>query len=571
MAIAATRTRMTVVLALWACGCAAGDRELEPDELDARDLLGLAPAVAAGWDADARAAARARLMDAWAESWNEDGGAIIDGAGWPDPATAGEDAVAGLGAVDRRRADAGQTPVIAGAGVVAGRRLRMRIASPIDLGLDDAVASDAQASAVIEPVGWRPDEAALMSRGVAWAIDLAAAAGHPPGAPLRLHAVRQVPFGAVYLDQVGVLVNPVLLASIEPSRSSAIAGAAAVVRERESGSTIDRGRDFRRSTGGNPYSFYGSAAECAAAERLRCEACLPSSTCERTSRDAADGNAECETLAGGNGIGYHLYCVNLSLAIATVAECVGDEGPGCPQDNGASNQLVRLEANRAFLDDAACGGALDRCLASIYGESGDDFPPPPPDAGPGPDGGEPPPPPPPRDTEITCGEADCDFSPQCDSSCSGSCDEVFSCNADCNGGDDGCNDGCDGDGGGDGSGGDGGGCDSGGDGGGGGNGSGGGCGGDSDCGGDCSNGDCGGDCSNGDCGGDCNSNDCGDCNSSGGSNCSVARQARRGGVCRRAGNRDALLALAWALAPIPDLERRRRRARRLARGEEAPR
>lgn len=552
MAIGPTRARMSVVLALWACACAAGDRELEPDELDARDLLGLAPAVAAGWDADARAAARARLMDAWAESWSEDGGAIIESAGWPDPA-GGEDVVAGLNAVDRRRAYAGQAPVIAGAGELARRRLRMRIASPLDLGLDDAGASEAQAS-TIEPVGWRPEEAALLSRGVAWAIDLAVAAGHPPGAPLRLHPVRQVPFGAVYLADVGVLVNPVLIASIEPSPSGAMAGAAAVVRDRERES-IDRGGVLERSAGGNPYSFYGSVAECAAAERLRCEACLPSSTCEQTSRDAADGNAECETLAGGDGVGHHLYCVNLSLAIATVAGCVGDEGPGCPQETGASNQLVRLEANRAFLDDAACGGALDSCLASIYGEPGDDFPPPPPDAGPGPDGGEPPPPPPPpRDTEITCGEADCDFSPQCDSSCSGSCDDVFSCNADCDSSDDGC-DGCDGDGGGDGSSGDGG-CDSGGDDGGdGGGGGGGGCDGDSDCGGDCNGGDCGGDCNSGDCG----------------SNCSVARRARRDGVCRRRGNPDALLALAWVLAPLPYLERRRRRARRLARGQEAPR
>ncbi len=561
----AVRAGMTA-LALCATGCVAGDRELEPDELDARDLLGLAPSVAAGWDADERAAARARLMDAWAEAWTE-GGAISEEAAWPDPARRAADATSGLGAVNRRRAQSGQGPVIAGAGEIAARRIHVRIASPLELGLDDA--RDPEAPAMIDAVGWRADEAAVLSRGVAWAANLAAASGHPSGAPLRLHAVRQAPFGAVYLgEDVGMLVNPVLLASIEPAGTPP-----AVIQQTATASPPERDAPLRSAAGGNPYSFYGSVAECAAAQRLRCEACLPSSTCELTSRDAPDGNSECETLAGGDGAGYHLYCVNLSLAIATVAGCVNDEGPACPQDNGASNQLVRLEANRAFLDDATCGDALDSCLASIYGEPDDDFPSPPPDAGPTPDGGEPPPPPPPppepRDTEITCGDADCDFSPQCDSSCSSSCDDAFSCNADCNEGEDGC-DGCDGDGGddGDGSGGSGGGgCDSGGDDGGGDGSSGSsGCDSDSDCGGDCNGGDC----------GDCSGSDCGDCNSSGGSgggssNCSVARRdPSRPAVCRRGGNRDTLLALAWALMPIPYLERRRRRARRLASRKAAP-
>ncbi len=389
----AVRAGMTA-LALCATGCVAGDRELEPDELDARDLLGLAPSVAAGWDADERAAARARLMDAWAEAWTE-GGAIGEEAAWPDPARRAADATSGLGAVNRRRAQSGQGPVIAGAGEIAARRIRVRIASPLELGLDDA--RDPEAPAMIDAVGWRADEAAVLSRGVAWAANLAAASGHPSGAPLRLHAVRQAPFGAVYLgEDVGMLVNPVLLASIEPAGTPP-----AVIQQTATASTPERDAPLRSAADGNPYSFYGSVAECAAAQRLRCEACLPSSTCELTSRDAPDGNSECETLAGGDGAGYHLYCVNLSLAIATVAGCVNDEGPACPQDNGASNQLVRLEANRAFLDDATCGDALDSCLASIYGEPDDDFPSPPPDAGPTPDGGEPPPPPPPPPSRAT--------------------------------------------------------------------------------------------------------------------------------------------------------------------------
>jgi hypothetical protein len=569
----ATARSGAILLALWSCGCDAGGRELQPDELDARDLLGLSSSVAARWDAGARAEARARLMEAWAESW-DGGGVVIEGSSGRD-----EDVLAALGALDERRAGAGEEPVIAGGGEVAGTRLVLRVAPPLELDLDrDRVADGPERAGMagsIEAIGWRPDEAELIARGAGWMVDLASLAGHRQGAPLRVRAARHAPFGAIHLGpELGILVNPVLLAALEPAgvavRVPAIitrvhAPAAAPAGDRASGS-------HAISSGGNPYAFYGSVAECAAAERLRCEDCLPQGSCERTSRDAEDGNAECEALGGGEGRGYYLYCVNLSLAIATVAGCVREERPACPQDTEASNQIARLEVNSVFVDGGDCGGELDECLAAIYGEPDDEFPPPSPDAGPGPDGGTPPTPPappPPRDIDVSCGEADCDFSPQCDSSCSSSCDDAFSCDADCNsdggdgGGNDGCGgcDGCGGDGG-DGDGGDSGDGDSGGgdggcDSGGGDGGGGGGCSGS-----DCGNGDCGnGDCGNGDCGNDCNSG------GGSGSSCTTAR-GREGPpagarACRRrTGSASALLALAWAILPLPYLERCRRRARR---------
>ena len=139
---------------------------------------------------------------------------------------------AGRGRQATRRA--GQGPVIAGAGEIAGRRMRLRIASPLDLGLDDARAADAPA--MIDPVGWLADEAVLLPRGAAWVVDLAAAAGHPSGAPLRVHAARQAPVGAVYLgEDVGVLVNPVLLASLEPAGTRQPSSSRQRPRRRRSG------------------------------------------------------------------------------------------------------------------------------------------------------------------------------------------------------------------------------------------------------------------------------------------------------------------------------------------------
>ena len=527
-------------------GCGAGEHQLEPDELDVRDLLGLSPSVAAGWNAEERAEVRERLMDAWVDGWDEPG--VVDRLGRDG------DLLVSLGAIDRRRAGAGQPPVIAGE-VDARLALDLRVLAPFDLDRGGA-------SLAIEPIDWRAGEAELLARASDWARDLAVAAGHPQDRPLRVRAVRHAPFGAIYLgEELGLLFNPVVAAAQEP------VAVPALIQRGDPVADVDRRAAPARTGGGNPYSFYGSVAECAAAQRLRCEDCLPSSSCQRTSRDAEDGDAECEALLADEGRGTYLYCVNLSLAIATVAECAREQGPACAQDTEASNQIARLEVNRVFVDDESCGGELDDCLSEIYGEPDDDFPSPSPDAGPVPDGGAPPPPPsspPPRDIEVSCGEADCDFSPQCDSSCSGSCDDAFSCDADCTGsessgssgsggsGCDGC-DGCDsggddGDGGGDGSGGDGGdggGCDGSGEGGSGG--------------GDCSGSDCNGDCSSGDCSGS-------DCNSGGGggsNSCTVARARAADRACRRrAGDASALLALAWVILPLPYLNVCRRRARR---------
>jgi hypothetical protein len=254
---------------------------------------------------------------------------------------------------------------------------------------------------------------------------------------------RRASFAAAYLPQTRqLLVNPVWLIVADPDPTEdAAAFAAPVSLVVASNPVIAVAPPDRALEIGNPYSFFGSVGECAAAERLRCETCLPASSCVAESRDASDGNAECTQLGEGDGLGYFLFCANLALAIDTVSQCAQSAAPQCGGVVTASNQLAALDANRNFVEDMTCRGALDACLTKIYGEPSDDYPVPT-DAGPAP------PPPPPRDVTPACGDNDvnCDFSPQCDNTCSDpDCDQSLQCNNTCSGdtscqgcGDDGC-------------------------------------------------------------------------------------------------------------------------------------
>jgi hypothetical protein len=304
--------------------------------------------------------------------------------------------------------------------------------------------------------------------------------------------------------------------------------------------------------GGNPYSFFGSVGECAAAERDRCAACLADNACGAITA-GADGNAECRQLGDNGGRGYYLICINLSLAIDAVARCVGASAGGCAADTRASESLARLDANAAFLDDTGCSAPLDACLASLYGPSTGNFPGPGSGSGSG-SGGTVVNPSRPRHTSIDCGDscngdANCDDTPDCEldgPSCDAESDTSCS---DSSGGDGG---GCSDSGGGTGAGGDGG-CDS-----------------EDSCGSEdsssCDGSDCGGggnsDCGGGGGGGDCGGGGGGDCSGGGGGDCGGG-----GGDCNvtsRHGRAVASLpvAIGWALLPVPFAMLVRRRARR---------
>ncbi|HSN34277.1 MAG TPA: hypothetical protein VLU41_16425, partial [Ideonella sp.] len=346
-----------------------------------------------------------------------------------------------------------------------------------------------------------------------------------------------------------LVVNPVVIAALDPSGYT-YGGAAPIARTSTQPSTppklVQAVATAANGTIGNPYSFYGSVAECAAVQRSRCEACLPSSNCVPVT-NTSDGNAECTTLATNGGRGYYLLCINAALAITSVDRCTADHAASCPRDTHAADSLSTLDANADFLDTAECSTALDSCLTTIFGAPSGTFP------GPGVDAGTTEPP---RTTNVSCGNSNdnCQASPNC--SCSGpSCNNSLSCDSTCASSNN--SSGCGGAS-----------CDScssssSSSGGGGGGGT---CSSSSSSGGTSSSGSCG-SCSNSSSGGDggCNSGNCNTCNTS---QSSMTNSSCGGsGKCGVAGGEPSAafalaLSVGWGLLPIPFAAAARRRARR---------
>jgi len=435
------------VLCCLIAACAA-DHRVDPNDLELRDVLGIAPDVALTWSADERAAAR-QVLEAGMRSVATS--PAVDAPVGRAP-TLDRSLATALAAADATRAQRREAPL----GVVSlavGHDHLHASARVSTLAPRRGPATELQLAGW-QRRGWGP----LPSRGIDVLTTIAADAGHR-GGPLLVTPAPQLAVIAAYVPATSasgarLVVNPVLLAALEPSSASA---AAAVVPD---------------DPIGNPYTFYTSIASCAAAQAQRCEACLGKGTCTPL-EGTGDGNAECTQLAANDGRGYSLACINFALAIDTVASCSASAAPACPIETRAATSIALLTANADFLDQPTCAGALDQCLGEIYGDASPTSTPPP---APG--------------SSVSCADAACESSPDCsdsgcgddtgDSSCDGSSDSGdSSCDSGDSGGD------CGGDSGGD--------CSSG------------------DSGGDCSGGDSG--CS-GDSGGDCSGGGGDDCNAS---------------------------------------------------------
>lgn len=524
--------------ALLAAACGAGDNRIDPGDLALRDLLGMSSEAASSWDHDQRAAAR-RVIEAGLHQVQ------------PSPIRAALGADARL---DRRVAkalasvDADRVRHHAGAlGLV---HLAVGTGDVLATARTTTIEMHARASIELRLVGWEAEPAgrSLPAHGLDVLAQIARDAGHVSG-PVVVTPAPRLAAVAGYLpaaapDPARLVVNPVLFAALEPvaPEGPTVARAASAPLAPAAPAVPASASAVAANAEGNPYSFYGSVAECAAAQRTRCQACLTDGSCTAIT-NLGDGTAECTQLDAQGGRGYFLICINLALAIDAVATCTQGSAPACPHDQHASESISTLENNAGFLDDPACGGPLDTCLATIYG--------PPPGGFPGPGSGAGSGGPPPRNTAIDCGNS-CSGDPNCDDSPSceldgPSCDDSTAT-------DGGCADSNDQSG-----------CDSGGD-------SSDGCASDSgsscdSSGGDCSSdssGDCGGggggDCSGG--GGDCSGGG-GDC-SGGGGDCSVT--TRHG----RSAGRALPFAVMWAFLPVPFAARVRRRAvRRRAQAEAA--
>ena len=534
-----TSRHVAAIAIAYASGCGTGDTRVDPGDLELRDLLGVSPEVAGQWDAEQRASARRVLTAALDGS---DGAPIAIEIGALSPGTLDERVTRSLAELDHRRFADGESALgVVRIDVAAGQLVRR--AAPR---VEEAAAGDAAPAVSLDVA---PAWGTLSPRATGVLAALASDGGHEDGV-IAVAPSARLPVIASYVAATPprLLVNPVIVAALDPAFVDTSGTAARAPSA--SGHDVPAVAERTHAANGNPYSFYGSIAECAYAQRLRCESCLASSNCEPITT-ASSGNDECTTLAGNDGRGYFLICINLALAIRSVERCAADSVAGCPQDGEAASDLGRLEANATFLDDATCAMGLDACLAEIYGPSDNPFP--------GlVDGGVTPPPVPPRETEVSCGDScsggnsNCDASPSC--SCDGpSCNNSFSCDSTCSSSNNqsGCGDNCDS-------------CSSDGGGGGGGGGA---C--SSDSGGSSGGGSCGGggDCGGGDCGGgDCGGGDCGGgggCSGGGGGGCQVAKK-----------NPSPLFALAlslcWGLLPVPVAAMIRRRSRR-ARTSHEPR
>lgn len=636
------------LLFLVAVGCGTADNRVDPGDLELRDLLGIAPQPASRWSGEQRAAARrviaASLDDEVPERWvaseplapfrdeiARDAVVIQALARW-------DDRIAGEGLPARALLRVAAPPGMMRATIRATARASAAVSGAPAGSAGSAAATGDDDVSLQLAAGWNDEPLIeLTSRGAAELTALARDAGHTSGPVVAVPAGRLAVLAA-YLESSGgaatprLLVNPVLLAALEPGSGEPLGSVGGTSAEGDDGSSgTDRhgaggGTDGgaaggakaasgaagsggasaapsgpgAMAVGGNPYSFYGSVAECAYAQRLRCEACLPGGTCEPLT-NLSDGNAECEMLGAGGGRGYFLECINLSLAISSVDECTADRAPTCPRDRDAASSLAELESNARFLDEDGCKVGLDGCLAKIYGAPDTEYP--------GPGGGDSPAPP--RDINVDCDNScddssnngNCESSPSCetsgpscnnslscDSTCSNSNDQS-GCNGNCNscnsensgGGESGCGGECsDSDGGGGGgssdsgcssddSGGDGGGC--GGDSGNSNDGCGGdGCGGGSSSGGDsCGGGGsgdsgCGGGSGGGGCGGGSGgSSGCGGGGGGSSNKCSVTPSAPPSKGGRVPASMSFLMMAIWGLAPIPAAAFARRRALRKSR------
>ena len=539
-------TSWCCVCAVVAIGCGAGETRIDPADLELRDLLGVAPEVAVRWDGAQRTAARRVLAEGLRERAETQTLAVAVAE------TADDRVIRTLATLDATRASDGAGAlglvqlVIDGRELTAEGRAGDRAAT--------MARGDAPGSELVFADDWGSHAwGYLPGRGRAVLAALAADAGHTTGAVVVVPVARLSVIAAyVHVPAPRLMVNPIMLAALEPETDEAAVAAAlprpaagpapfatlvapsAVVPNTPA---VVPAVSAAPSAAGNPYSFYGSVAECASAQRIHCDACVAAGTCQPVT-DTSDGNAECTRLGEGDGRGYFLLCINLALAIHAIDDCAADSAAACPRSTSASRSLATLEANAEFLDDPACGEPLDTCLAKIYGAPPDEFP--------GVDGGTAPPAAP-RNTELNCQDscASDNSNHTCNGpsvDCSGpSCNNSLSCDSACSSSNDqsGCGGNCDS-------------CNSS-------SSSSSGGGGCSSSSSSSSGNSCGGDsCGGNSCGGDsCGGNGCGGGDSSkcGGNGCAVAKQDTAPGAA-------LLISILWGLLPVPTAALVRGRARR---------
>src|SRR5688572_7580461 len=232
-----TRHAMAFVL-LCASACGTGDTTVDPGELELRDLLGVAPEVAAGWDADQRAAARRVLVDAL-----DDNIAAITMA--PTAAASLDERVTRtLAALDGQRFAAGDSALaLVRVDLTATELVATTHAAPK---LIAAAEGEAAPVLTIDTREW----AALTPRATGVLAAAALDAGHRDGVLVVVPAPRLAVIASYTAPRL--LVNPVLVAALDPAFVDTTAAAAQRAADHD---VVTPRAKPAAVAAGNPYSF----------------------------------------------------------------------------------------------------------------------------------------------------------------------------------------------------------------------------------------------------------------------------------------------------------------------------
>ncbi len=402
----ASRLVLVVMTALGgAVGCGA-DENVDPGQLELRDLLGVTPRTAAAWDDDQRAAARLVLAGGLAGDEREalEADVAVDRQA---------EAVRALVLIDDRRLareqDALGLVVLDRRGPPESREIEAPGAAALLEGGQPAPAEGLPPVLELDERAW-PCPA---GQGCDLNVLAALAADAAPGATrVRVVPVPQLTTIAALLDSDGsgtpvLLVNPIVTAVGEPTPATAAAssgGAGIVGTPAWMGDTPITAIPLNTST----WEGEATIAACAAQVQSDCGTCLAGGLCEPV-WPGITGMEACTMLAA-DVRNYQLVCVNLALSLDAVGACILERGAQCPFNANAIDTPAALDANDLFVDDFICRETLAICLDQVYGA---------------------------RDDGSGCGCGSCDG---CDC---GGCDDSTNTNDDCgsssNMPDDGCN------------------------------------------------------------------------------------------------------------------------------------
>ncbi|MBK9036039.1 MAG: hypothetical protein IPL61_33145 [Myxococcales bacterium] len=343
-------------LSIGACG--AADTTVDPGDFALRDLLGVAPKVAAAWDDDQRAAARAVLASALRDDEAVELAEVVARA---DDA----DVVRTLAMTDLRLDDDGHDALgLVALSEPAPTRAAVALAAPATTAALRGEPAAAPVAIDVDAQAWPcprgPCDLADLRGLAALATDAA-----PDAALVRVRPVVQLASVAALVagaDGVPVLlVNPIVTAlGLGPDAEAAPSPPA--------------GPSLAAPATPLPppplvtgsWNYGPTLADCAGSVQNECGTCLGGGLCESV-WPTISGMDACVLLDADPSRNYALVCINLAVSLADVRACLLDRGSSCGVAATAIDTPAGLDANASFLDTPSCQDDLQICLDQLYG------------------------------------------------------------------------------------------------------------------------------------------------------------------------------------------------------------